>query len=146
MQRRPRSRFLIILPVSLAAPLMLGVRRLRLSYLENTMGYRRSKRKVEAAGGWTTFVARNKNLIYAAGLPEPVTKSIDHWDDFLMHGYLDHHEDPHGFSVDQLSEQQYGAVLQLVESYFVSGYEYFEPVALRSEDSRALNDQFRGKR
>ncbi len=110
------------------------------------MGYRRSKQKVEAAGRWTTFVARNKNLIYAAGLPEPVTRSIDHWDDFLMHGYLDHHEDPHGFSVDQLSEQQYGAVLQLVESYFVSGYEYFEPVALRSEDSRALNDQFRGKR
>ena len=110
------------------------------------MGYRRSKQKVEAARAWNTFVARNNDLIYLAGLPESVIKSIDHWDDFLMHGYLDHHEDPSGFRVDQLSEQQYGALLQVVESYFVSGYEYFEPVAVRREDSRALNDRFGGGR
>ena len=107
------------------------------------MGYRRSKQKVEAARTWAIFLAHNTDLIYKAGLPELVTKSVDHWDDFLMHGYLDHHEDPYGFRIDQLSAQQYGALLQLIESYFVSGYEYFEPVALRSEDKKGLNEQFR---
>ena len=106
------------------------------------MGYRRSKKKLQAALSWVTFVTRNKDLIDKAGLPESVIESIDHWGDFLMHGYLDHHEDARGFSVDQLSEQQYGALLSLVESYFVSGYEFFCPVALRSEDSRALNNRF----
>ena len=110
------------------------------------MGYRRSKQKVEAALDWAKFVARNKALIYAAGLPELVTRSIDRWDDFLMRRYLDDQEGAQGFSVDQLSEQQYGALLQVVESYFEWGYEYFEPEGLRREDRRALNDRFGGER
>ena len=97
------------------------------------MGYRRSKEKVGAARNWSTFVARNRRVVEAVGLPQVVTESINHRDDFLVHGYLDHHDDPTGFTVDQLSEERYTALLQFVDSYFASGYEYFAPTALRDE-------------
>jgi hypothetical protein len=107
------------------------------------MGYRRSKERADAARHWSTFVTRNREVIEAAGLPQVVTQSIDHWDDLLMHGHLDHHRDPAGFNVEQLSEKQYASLLQLVESYFVSGYEYFTPMALRGEDRERLEMRYR---
>ena len=107
------------------------------------MGYRRSKNSVAAARHWSTFVARNNRVIEAAGLPQAVTESIDHWDDLLMHGYLDHHDDPTGFTTEQLSDEQYAALLQLVESYFVNGYEYFTPMALRDEDREWFERRYR---
>lgn len=54
-----------------------------------------------------------------------------------------HHDDPTGFTMDQLSDGQYAALLQLVESYFVSGYEYFTPVVLRGEDRERLEMRYR---
>ena len=108
----------------------------------HTMGHRRSKERVQAAHSWATFVARNREQILAAGLPDFVMQSIDRWDDFLLHGCRDHHGDPSGFTIDQLSEQQYGALFQLVESYFVSGYEFYEPSVLRSEDQGRLKHRF----
>jgi hypothetical protein len=59
-----------------------------------------------------------------------------------MHGYLDHHDDPSGFTVKKLSEEQYCALVQLVESYFTIGYEYFTPIALRNEDQQNLYNRF----
>lgn len=107
------------------------------------MGYRRLKESVEAARDWSTFVARNRSVVEAAGLPQVVTESIPHWDDFLMHGYLDHDHDPTGFTVDQLSDEQYAALLQFVDSYFAVGYEYFAPMALRVEDLQRLEMRYR---
>jgi hypothetical protein len=107
------------------------------------MGYRRSKASVDAAREWSTFVARNKEVIEASGLPSVALVSVDHWDDLLRHGYLDHHDDPTGFTVDQISEEQYGAFVRLVESYFVSGYEYFTPLALKDEDLKWFDSRFR---
>lgn len=106
------------------------------------MAYRRSKEALQAACNWSTFVARNSKTIEAAGLPEVVTESIEHWDDFLMHGYLDHHPDPTEFDVNQLSTGQYTALVQLVDSYFVSGYEYFTPMTLREEDLLRLQMRY----
>ena len=110
---------------------------------DRIMGYRRSKDRADAARRWSTFMTRNRGVIDAAGLPELATQSISHWDDLLMHGHLDHHSDPAGFSVEQLSEEQYAALLQLAESYFASGYEYFTPVALRDEDRERLEMRYR---
>jgi hypothetical protein len=109
------------------------------------MGYRRSNEKVRAARDWNSFVAKNIETIRTAGLPELVTTSIRHWDEFLIHGYLDHHEDPSRFTVDELSEEEYSALVKLVESYFMCGYEYFTPIALRSVDQQILDHRF-GKR
>ncbi|HKO96514.1 MAG TPA: hypothetical protein VJU86_05970 [Pyrinomonadaceae bacterium] len=105
------------------------------------MGYRRSKDNIEAARNWSTF--RNSRVVEAVGLPEAVTESLNHWDDFLMHGYLDHHDHPTRFIVDELSDEQYSALLQFVDSYFASGYEYFTPLALRDEDRRRLEMRYR---
>ena len=88
------------------------------------------------------LLAHNNEVIRAAGLPESVINPISRWDDFLMHGYVDHHDDPSRFTVDELSEEQYYALVQLVESYFAFGYEYFTPMALRSEDQQLLYDRF----
>ena len=107
------------------------------------MGYRKTKETVEAARNWSKFVARNKRFIEAAGLPQVVTESISTWDDFLMHGYLDHHDEPSRFTVDQLSDAQYAALVQAVDSYFVNGYEYFTPKALREEDQQVFEMRFR---
>jgi hypothetical protein len=112
---------------------------------KDPMGYRRSKEKIEAARNWATFVTHNRHVIEAAGLPLVVTESIHHWDDFLMHGYLDHHHDPAGFTVDQLSNEQYAALIQLVESYFVRGYEYFTPLALKREEQQLFESRFSSK-
>jgi hypothetical protein len=62
-----------------------------------------------------------------------------------MHGYLDHHDDPTGFNVNQIKEHQYRALVQLVESYFVAGYGYFTTCVLRDEDKRLMNDKFGGQ-
>lgn len=87
--------------------------------------------------------ARNSRVIEAAGLPEAVTESINQWDDFLMHGLLDHHDNPTAFNVDQLSDEQYAALLQFVYSYFARGYEYFTPMALRDGDRQTFETRYR---
>src|SRR5438128_3741466 len=106
------------------------------------MGYRRSKETAAVSRKWTAFVAQNQQLILATGLLELIISSVDHWNDFLMHGYLDHHIDPGDFTIDKLSEQQYINLVKLVESYFASGYDYFETIALRSKDRTIFNDRF----
>jgi hypothetical protein len=107
------------------------------------MGYLRSKKRVEAASDWSKFVARNMSVVEEAGLPPVVTESIKLWDDFLIHGYIDHHRYPTDFSVDQLTDEQYTALLQFVDSYFAQGYEYFTPTVLRVEDSKRLELRYR---
>jgi hypothetical protein len=106
------------------------------------MGYRRSTEQVKSRRDWRAFVAHNQTLIDAAGLPLIVTESVDHWDDFLIHGYLDHHDDPTGFVVNQLNERQYRALVRLIESYFVAGYGYFTTCVLRDEDKRLMSAKF----
>ncbi len=106
------------------------------------MGYRRSRRRIAAAQAWASFVSRNAQVIREAGLPEPVVESIAHWDEFLLHGRLDWHPDLTGFSVDRLSEVQYRALTQLVDSYFATGYEYFTPLALRPGEREGLDARY----
>src|SRR5262245_56832782 len=106
------------------------------------MGYRRSPDKVKSVRDWRAFVARNQALVDVAGLPLIVIESADHWEDFVMHGILDHHDDPTNFSVDRINERQYNALIQLVERYFDSGYAYFAASALRYEDQLRMYKKF----
>jgi hypothetical protein len=106
------------------------------------MGYRRPPEKVKSARDWRAFVVPNQALIDAAGLPLIVMELVDHWEDLLENGFLDHHNDPTGFSVDQINERQYRALVQLVESYFVAGYDYYTPNVLRDVDKRLMNNKF----
>ncbi len=106
------------------------------------MGFRRSSEQVRAERAWAAFVAANLTRFRAAGLPLLATQSVKHWDDLLMHGHFDHHEDPSHFAVRSLTGEQYAVFVYLVESYFVAGYEYFAPMALKTEDQGRLGSRF----
>ena len=106
------------------------------------MDFRRSPDRMRAELEWAGFVAANLERFQAAGLPLLATQSVEHWDDLLRHGCFDHHEDPSHFRIGQLTADQYGVLVDLVESYFVGGYEYFTPLALRSEDQARLGSRF----
>ena len=107
------------------------------------MGYRRSPDRVAAERDWRRFVERNDAVIAAAGLPPLATASVSEWDDFLTHGYLA--GDPGGFSVEHLSPPEYASLVEFVANYFDAGYEFYTPIALRSEDQAALRARFGGE-
>jgi hypothetical protein len=110
------------------------------------MGFRRSPRQREATHGWTAFVAANVARFRAAGLPPLASRSVIHWDDLLLHGRFNHHEDPSHFNIASLTGEQYTVFADLVESYFLAGYEYFIPTALREGDRDRLGRRFSGER
>ncbi|MEX2466972.1 MAG: hypothetical protein WD995_08675, partial [Gemmatimonadota bacterium] len=87
----------------------------------------------------------NRKVIEVAGLPSAVTESIALWDDFLMQGYVDQRRCETGYDVEQISDKQYTALLQLVDSYFARGYEYFTPDILRAADLQRLEMRYRNR-
>ena len=107
------------------------------------MGHRRSPREATARRAWDTFVKANAPMLRVARLPAIATQSIEHWDELLMHGHLDHHLDPSGFAVTGMSEDQYRAYVAVVDSYFAAGYEYYAPRALRPGDQQLLSARYR---
>lgn len=56
-------------------------------------------------------------LIEATGLPLIVFESWEHFEDFLMHGYLDHHPDPVGVTVDVLTRDEKQALNRLKQCF-----------------------------
>jgi hypothetical protein len=108
------------------------------------MSFRRSPEKGKAKRDWAAFVAANLGRIATAGLPRSATETVGRWDHLLMHGHLDHHVDPTAFKIQDLNAEQYAELVDLVESYFRTGYEYFRPAALRVEDQSRLESQFGG--
>ena len=87
-------------------------------------------------------MAANVGRFEQAGLPLSATQAIGHWDDLLAHGHAAHHEDPTRFRVENLTAEQYARLVDLVESYFAAGYEYFTPGALKAEDQARLTARF----
>ena len=106
------------------------------------MTYRKSPRKAAANREWDRFVSSNQPVITSTGLPDSIFTSIDHFDDFLSHGRLEHHLDPGNFRVEVLNSTQYDALVTLTESYFAAGYEWFTPFALRVADQDNLAKRF----
>jgi hypothetical protein len=108
------------------------------------MTYPKSPRKAAAKREWDRFVSSNQPVIASTGLPDSIFSSIDHFDNFLSHGCLDHHIDSSSFRVEALNSTQYDALVTLTESYFAAGYEWFTPVALRAADQDNLAKRFAG--
>jgi hypothetical protein len=106
------------------------------------MGFRRSSKRTRAIREWARFVAANRERFDAAGLPVSATQSIEHWDDLLMHGRFDRHVDPAHFQIRELSPDQYAVLVDLTDSYFAAGYEYFTPSALKEGDQDRLRSRF----
>ena len=79
------------------------------------MGYKREGKKLlHDEAEWVKWRKEYEDLIEGSGLPELVVSNADHWYDFLDHGYLDHHEDPLHFSLQNLTVRQKAFCLQLV--------------------------------
>jgi hypothetical protein len=62
-------------------------------------------------------------LFERAGLPAHIYESEGKFQDFLMHGYLDHHERPYPFNVSELDDSQRDALRELVVSYLAAVFE-----------------------
>ena len=91
---------------------------------------------------WTGFLKANARLIHEAGVPPTVLASRDHWVDFVSHGYLDGHEEPDDFTVEELDEDQYEALKTLIAAYFGAGFEFVVPIALKPSDYMAMTREF----
>jgi hypothetical protein len=76
------------------------------------MAYRSKNEKNKS---WRDWLLRHQGELAACRLPELVLKDEEHWWDFLMHGYLDHHEDPSRFSVDALSQTEKQMLYEFLE-------------------------------
>lgn len=74
---------------------------------------------------WQSFYAQNADLIESLDLPSPVIETQAGFEDFLMHGYLDHHDDPTKFTIDGFDPVKMEKFKKLVDRYFAGGY--FDP-------------------
>lgn len=86
------------------------------------MSYRRSKAAALAARAWRGFLQANAALLQASGVPISLYESRELFDDLLMHGYIDHHEDPTRFFVGELSDPQREALVEVVARYLLAGF------------------------
>ena len=106
------------------------------------MGPRRSKAKSKRDRSWKSFCDRHSDLVAKSHLPREVLATHDRFMDLLMHGYLDHHDDPHAFTVDQLAHVEFAAFRELVYAYFAAGYSDPGLMALPHADAMELRRMY----
>jgi hypothetical protein len=84
----------------------------------------RQKNKQSGADkrNWNSFCEVNWLLIERIGLPITTVETLDLFYDLLMHGYIDHHDDPLHFSIDQLDPERLDLFRVLIEKYFEAGF------------------------
>ena len=69
------------------------------------------------------------------GLPESVIETHEQFEDLLIHGYLDHHDDETGFHIKQLSATQRKQFIELLNDFFADGY-YNPGLMVQSDEER----------
>lgn len=90
------------------------------------MSFQQSHRKErDARLKWNRFCAQNQDLIEGIGLSTPTIETWERFEDLLMHGHIDHHDDWSQFNVSSLDKEQYELFKILVGKYFEAGY--FDP-------------------
>ena len=50
------------------------------------------------------------------------TEKMEMFDDFLMHGWIDHHDDPIGFTDVDMTAEQKSKFKKLIWKYFEAGF------------------------
>lgn len=86
------------------------------------MGFRRNKSDTIKERRWREFIVRNQHIIEKSGIPESIVSIREMFDDFLMHGYIDHHYDPSRFTVDRLSNEEFIYCMELIERAIEEGF------------------------
>lgn len=91
---------------------------------------------------WQDFLESNAHLVEESRLSETILACIEHWEDFLKHGYLDLVDDPNDLIAEDLDDESYDALLKLTTAYFETGAPFFVPIALRRDDYMRLTRTF----
>jgi hypothetical protein len=81
---------------------------------------------------WKKFLKEYSNIINKTGIPFEYFDQHTIWIDFLLHGFIDHQPDLIKFTIDNLNVNEYKYFKLLVQKYFEFGFEYFNPMALRT--------------
>lgn len=87
---------------------------------------------------WNSFKLQQSQLIESCGLPLDYTNQESIWIDFLMHGYIDHHKDEIGYSVDDMTTTEYENFILLIHKYFESEFDFFIPMAISDINEQNL--------
>jgi hypothetical protein len=97
------------------------------------MAFRRNREQAERQRAWERFRQQHIDEIRRIGLTETVTRTQERFVDFLMHGYLDHHDDPSGFSVHQMWDEQHALLVEFTNRFMAEFGQLseFELIALR---------------
>ena len=105
------------------------------------MGFRKKNDHVEKRR-WQSFCAENADLIDNLHFPFAVIETQERFEDLLMHGYLDHHHDFTGFTIDEFDSSKMEKFKELVNRYFAAGY--FDPgiMAVDLEERRRLAKKY----
>lgn len=106
------------------------------------MGTRQSDSRRKVLLRWKRFIAEERELLLRIGMPDLWTESLEKFQDFLMHGYLDHHSDNSQMTVDDLNEAQYQCLCRFVSHYFSAGFDDPGLTALRLDDQERLRREF----
>jgi hypothetical protein len=103
------------------------------------MSYRRDKGNPVELRGWKHFLDENRSQFEATGLPQHVYDTNAVFDDFLMHGCLDHHAAPFEFSFDELTKDQATILREIVVRYFAAGFGDPGLMLFGSEEREAIH-------
>jgi len=87
------------------------------------MAFRRDKQAALEKRRWEDFIDANRRLFEQSGIPQAVYQSQEWFDDFLMHGYIDHHPYPTDFTVDSLNPRETATLKQIVLAYIKAGFD-----------------------
>jgi len=99
------------------------------------MSFRRPGKAIhEQTRDWDRWRRTHREALAKTGLPDSVLRDEEHWWDFLQHGYLDHHDDPLRFTVDQLSLEQRRELRQFLHQT-LSSNEKASAIVLRQLDA-----------
>ena len=108
----------------------------------NNMGYRRKKNQLQGNKKWEKFCNKNKTLMNNTGLPSIYLDNRNLFDDFLMHGYIDHHDDPIRFTDEQMTDEQISNLRLLIRKYFEAGFCDPGIILFTPEEKKQLAKEF----
>jgi|SRR4051812_28632765 hypothetical protein len=103
------------------------------------MSYRKDTDTAVEGRRWKSFLDDNRTQFEASGLPQHVYDTSPVFDDFLMHGYLDHHAAPFEFSFDELTTDQVTVVREIVVRYLAAGFGDPGLILFGSEEREAIH-------
>ena len=106
------------------------------------MSFRKDKAKTKAKIVWKKFFSENYDLALKSGLPVEYVRDQELFVDFLMHGYIDHHDDNINFVVDRMNEIEYSFFVKLIDKYFEAGYKDPGLMALLPKDVKKLEEKY----